>query len=99
MLGRNKCGHLPVFVYNQTMNPSMTPARPTLIPAISFPPLAEPFFVAVAEAPVAVPVADAPTAPRLSVWPRVGKGTLPLSAQPPAVELGHAGGEMVAEAE
>ena len=87
--------------YNHTMNPNRTPASPMLIPAISLPPLALPFFVAVADALDAVPVGVAPVpVARLRLWPTVGNGGFPLINQPPGVDDGHVGGvRLLADAE
>jgi hypothetical protein len=77
------------------MNPSITPTRPALIPAISLPPFEPDFLVAVLWAleVVAVAVAAAPEASVLSVCPRLGSATSPFTSQPPAVEVGQAGGD------
>jgi hypothetical protein len=79
------------------MNPSITATNPTLIPAISFPPFAPPFFVldACGALVVAVPVLAAPALPVESVCPILGNLTSPSTNQPPGVELGQAGGVSV----
>jgi hypothetical protein len=101
--GRKKgircCLHLGTSFYSQYMNPSITATSPTLMPAISLPPLAPPFFVLDAEGElvVAVPVAAAPALLAERVCPTLGSLTSPSTNQPPAVELGHAGGVKVGE--
>ena len=71
------------------------------MPAISFPPLALPFFVLVALAalpvalPVAVPVLLAVLPLTCCVWPTLGNLTSPSTSHPPAVLLGQAGGVRV----
>lgn len=72
------------------------------MPAISLPPLALPFFVAVGEAadPVALPVGvlvllGAPLLETCCVSPTEGNATFPWTNHPPAVELGQAGGVKV----
>ncbi len=68
------------------------------MPAISFPPLALPFFVLVADGAEPVPLAvDVPVLVgtlelMLSVSPILGKATSPATNHPPAVLLGQAGG-------
>ncbi len=76
------------------MNPSITATSPTLIPAISFPPFALPFFVldACGALVVAVPVLAAPALLVESVCPILGSLTSPATNQPPAVDVGQAGG-------
>lgn len=80
------------------MKPNMTATRPALMPAISLPPFALPFVVLEADAalpvavPVAVPVTEAPVVVACKTWPKLGRATLPFTNQPPAVELGQAGG-------
>jgi hypothetical protein len=85
-------------IYSQYMKPSITPTKPALMPAISFPPLEPDFLVLLGVAPelVGVPVAAAPEAPVLKVCPRLGSLTSPFTNQPPGVEVGHAGGVNVA---
>lgn len=85
--------------YSQYMNPSITATNPTLIPAISFPPFAPPFFVldGCDALVVAVPVLAAAALPVESVCPILGSFTSPSTSQPPAVEVGHAGGVNVGE--
>jgi hypothetical protein len=90
--------------YSQYTNPNITATSPALMPAISLPPLALPFFVLVAEAadPVALPVAVPVllgALPLLTcrVWPTLGNATSPSTNQPPAVLLGQAGGVKVGE--
>jgi hypothetical protein len=75
--------------YSQYMNPSITPTKPALIPAISFPPFEPDFLLLLGDAPVLVlvPVAVAPEV--LSVCPRLGSLTSPSTSQPPAVDDGH----------
>ena len=74
----------------------MTATKPTPIPAISLPPFALPFVLeGLAALPVAVAVCDATLGPvelTSNVWPTLGSFTSPSTNQPPAVELGHAGG-------
>lgn len=82
--------------YSHTMKPNSTPASPTPIPAISLPPLALPFLVAVADAAVFVPLAaDAELAEAMAAWtwPSVGNGLLATTAQPFEVDAGHDGAE------
>ena len=60
---------MPRSAYNHTIKPNSTPARPTPMPAISLPPLALPFFVAVADAAVLVALAaDAELAEAMAAW-------------------------------
>ena len=89
------------------MKPSITPAKPRLMPAISLPPVAVP-FVADAEGEEVVPdAAEAAAAAAVGVgglrerlWPRVGRAGLPSTSHPSAVEDGQAGAEsLVAWAE
>src|SRR6476469_9573424 len=87
-------------VHSQYMKTNMTAARPALMPAISFPPLAAPFLVLVASAAEPVPVGvvlDVVVVlpPTCCVCPTVGSLTSPSTNQPPAVELGQAGGVKV----
>ena len=91
--------------YSQYTNPNMTATRPALIPAISLPPLALPFFVVVADAaePVALDVtlavllAAVPLLLICWVCPTLGSATSPSTNHPPAVLLGHAGGVRLGE--
>jgi hypothetical protein len=90
------------FTYSQYINPSITATRPTLIPAISFPPFALPFVLdGLAALPVAVPVdadpAAVPVPLTCNVCPTLGNFTSPSTSHPPAVELGHAGGVKLGE--
>jgi len=90
------------------MKPSMTATRPALMPAISLPPDAAPFVAeADADEPVAVPEAAAAdvldgaavvvaTLLLARAWLSVGSAGLPLTNQPPDVELGQAGGVTLA---
>jgi hypothetical protein len=81
-------------IYSQYMKPSITPTKPALMPAISFPPLEPDFLVLLGVAPelVGVPVAAAPEASVLNVCPMLGSLTSPSTSHPPGVEVGHAGG-------
>ena len=92
------------YTYNQMTNPSITPAKPILIPAISLPPFAVPLVAdgeadgLVFEAAVALDVVVG--ALRFKDCPIVGSATLPSTSQPFDVDEGHAGTESaVAEAE
>jgi len=97
---KKQCVHRPLD-YNQYTKPNITATSPALMPAISFPPLALPFFVLVALAalpvalPVAVPVLLAALPLTCCVWPTLGNLTSPSTSHPPAVLLGQAGGVRV----
>lgn len=92
------------IIHSQTMKPSMTLARPTLISATSLPPLAVP-LVGDAEGepvwePVGVDVVVEVGADLSRLWPRVGSAGFPLITHCPGVDVGHEGVERLdAEAE
>lgn len=69
----------------------------SLSPVVTLPPVAD------ADGLLAEPVDDgvAPEAVAAlsSVWPKLGSRAFPFTIQPPAVDVGHAGGVILAEAE
>jgi len=87
-----------VRVYSQYIKPNITATKPALMPAISLPPFAPPFFVLVGLAALPVPVgAEVDVAVALPVcWvcPTLGSATSPSTSHPPAVLDGQAGGEL-----
>ena len=95
-----------VASYSQRTNPSITIPNPTVIPAISCPPFADPVVALapaepevglVSEPLVAVAAALGtcePVGSKVADWPIVGMGGLPLIAHPLGVADGHAGVEM-----
>lgn len=85
-------------------NPIITVNSPTAIPATSLPPEMVPPPVGEAVAFVAPPVVEGVVAPEevaaLSrVCPTLGSRALPFTIQPPGVDVGQAGGVILADAE